>query len=244
MLNDARRIRSVHGHPYEIARAVRDLAVRHEDQFAAVARPRGIDRVIEPAVVIAGHVAPAVGQQRTRRGNSPVTHVRDVQEEMASLGRRDKGQAPAVRRPSRLDVDRTTRRERPDDARGEVEDHQLHGPAVVPNERDASAVGRTIRLVIGAAIVSQLFGGRAVRALPPQTALHRVHERRAICGPRNGRGSRRELRQVQLAEVVVVRQIDLLQHGNALRSGDCAERCNAGNDRGDERRPHFQRAGA
>src|SRR5439155_11243352 len=106
--------------------------------------------------------------------------------------------------------------------------------AVVSNKRDAAAVRRAVRLVIGAAIVSQLLGDGIIGALPPQTPLHRVDERRAVRSPRGGRGAARELRQIQFAIVIVVRQRDLAEHGSTRRSGLRAQRSGGGNDRRDD----------
>src|SRR5688572_23092190 len=60
--------------------------------------------------------------------------------------------------------------------------------------------------------------------LTPQRAGHAVDERLAVGREREARWSAGQLRQVHLAEVVVVRQIDLLQHRLALGESGGRER--------------------
>ncbi len=76
-------------------------------------------------------------------------------------------------------------------------------------------------------------------ALPPQRARHAVDELAPSGMKLDGRWARRELRQVQLAPVVAVRQVDLLEH--RLARGVRRRRPAATRQQRDERRAPAQR---
>src|SRR5678815_5592640 len=86
-------------------------------------------------------------------------------------------------------------------------------------EHDEVSVRRPVRLIVVAWAVRELDGELSADLLPPQRAGHAVDERLAVRRPRDARRPARQLRQVHLAVVVGVRQVDLLQYRLALRAG-------------------------
>ena len=138
--------------------------------------------MIEGAVVVARDIAAPIGHEWRRRLEAAVADrspdVSNMQQEMARARRGHEREPAAVGRPARLHVHRPIARQRADVARGKIEQHQFERAAVVAHEDDGAAVGRTVRLIVAAA-VGQLLGGRAVEPLAPQAAL--PSSRRAWC---------------------------------------------------------------
>ena len=128
------------------------------------------------------------------------------------------GDALAVRRQARLDVDRAGVRQCVRATAGQVEPPQFHRLAVVAREHDAAAIARDVGLVVvGAGGMRELDRLVIADALAPQRAAHAVDERRAVGQEAHRRRAGGQLRQVQLAPVVAVRQVDLLEHRLAAR---------------------------
>jgi hypothetical protein len=217
---------------------MRGFAIGHDQKRVAVGRPRRVDGVIERTVVVARHGAPPIRRQRPRLGDAAVAEPGDVSQKMAGPVGRDKGEAAAIGRPPRLDIDRAGRGERRHPPRCQVEQHQLHRTAVVAHEHDAPAIGRAIGLIVAAAVVGQLLGDAAVRPLAPQAALHRIDDRGAVGRPGDRRRTAGQLREVELAIVVAVRQFDLVEHRAADRPGRAPECRGAGDHRRAERLRH------
>src|SRR6266850_3209464 len=97
--NEARRIGPGSCHADEIARAVRNLAIGNEQQFGSISRPRGVDRMIERTVIVAGDDAATVRDERTRRRDATVADFGDVEQKVAAPRGGYKRQAVAPRRP-------------------------------------------------------------------------------------------------------------------------------------------------
>ena len=218
--DELRRPRAIRGNAHDVPGAVGDLAVGDEDDRLPVRGPGRIDRVIERAVVVARHCASMVGNQRPDLPEAAVPSLRDVRQEVAGANRGDPGEPRSVRRPSGLDVDRAARGERRHRAAREVEQHQLHRPAVVADEDDPLAVRRPVGLVVGAVGIGELLGDGTIYALPPERALHRVDQPLPVRRPRRRTWPGSQLRKVELAVVVRMRQVDLRQHRLARADGE------------------------
>ena len=208
------RARPVGGQTHDVPGPVRDLAVGDEDDRLPVRRPGRIDRVIERAVVVARHRAPVVGNDGANLRKAAVADESRVQEEVAGARRGDPGEARSVRRPARIDVHRAARGERRHRAGRNFQQHQLHRPAVVADEDDPAAVGRPVRLVVGAVGIGELLRNRSnctIHALPPKETLHRIDQPLPIGRPRRRGGPGGQLRQIELAVVIRMRQVNLGQ---------------------------------
>ena len=121
--------------------------------------------------------------------------------------------AMPVRRQARLDVDRAAVCQCLLASAGQIQPPQFQCAAVVAREHHAATVARDIGLIVISADGMSEFGSVfTVDALAPERACPYCRltiDCRAGSSPRKARG---QLRQVQLAPVVAMRQIDLLEH--------------------------------
>ncbi len=186
--------------------------------------------MIVHAVVVARELAVAVSGDPGGLRSSPVPNIHSVDVPPPLIGCADECDALAVGRPARLDVHGAIAREWSDLPRGQIEQLELHRISVVAIEGHPPPIGRHVRLIVVAATRRQLRCDRRVERLLPQRAAHRVDQRAGIGHPRHATRTRRELRQVHLAEVVRVRHVDLLQHRLPLR-GEWGRRTQARRER-------------
>ena len=202
-------------HPPESARAIQMVAIGNEQDIAAVARPDRIDLVVERAVVIARQIAAMLAREPREVAERAAVEIRGEHVKMPVVERRDEHDPPAVGREARFDVHRAVAGERPGGAALQVKAPQLHRVRPIGAVDHPASVGRPIRLVvIGPG--RELPGGCAVEALAPQRAGHGIDQLLGIRRPGEAARTTGQLRQVHLAEIVGVRQIDLPEHRQAL----------------------------
>ena len=213
----------MHRHGENIAGAPGDFRIADEVDDFAIRRPRRVHRVIERGIVVAIDRALALAQKQAGVVQAFRVDIGDEQVEMPGALRGYPDQALAVRRYSRLDVDAAVAGQGLRSLAFRIETPEFHRLAVVADENGAAAVGRDVGLVIvGAARMRHLVGGVLVDALPPQRAGHRINQRLPV-GEEIGRGrTGGELRQIELAPVVAMREIDLLEHRLATGRHDSA----------------------
>ena len=199
----------------QVAGAVRHAAVADVDEPLAIRQPRRAQLMVVAAVVVAFDGRLAFGYELPCL-QFAVVQLADEHVKAPGVAGRDEREPFPVRRPARLEIHRAAVGQRSDLAALEIEQHEFDGVVVVAHEHDPFAVRRPVGLVVVARTRSELHGDAGVERLPPQAALHRVHEFLAVRRPGERARPARQLRQVHLAEIVVVRNVDLLQHGRAL----------------------------
>ena len=207
-------------HPPEVARAPDVAAVGNQDELLAVGRPGGREVLVELRVVIARELAVHVFRDSSPLAAGPPARNRQHEHVEPSLeGGRDVSDPRAVRRPPRVQIDGSVGDECAGGPVGKIQDPQLQRVVAVGRIEDLFSVRRPVGLRVVTRSVGQLH--RFVRAefLPPQRALHRIHELRSVRRPRLRARSARDLREVHLPVVIGVRLVDLLQDRLALPEG-------------------------
>ena len=183
----------------------------------------GREVVVEAAVVVAGQAAVLVlrdphrrpAQSKAGRSGRVGDHVGGEDVPAAFVRGGDEGETPPVRRPARVDVHGAVRDEGRGGARLDVEDAQLHGVGAVRHVRHMTSVRRPVGLMVVAGTIRELPRLVGPQPLPPEGALHRVDELRAVGRPGGGAGPRRHLGHVHLAPIIRMGNADLLQDGLA-----------------------------
>ena len=203
-------------HAPESARPVDVAPVRHEEELAAVRRPRRREIVVPPAVVVAGEPAVLVLGQA---GDRAALRVGDEDVPAPVVQGRHEREMPAVGRPARLDVHRAVRRQGSHGAGRQVEQLKLDRVVGVAREGDRPAVARPVGLVVVPGPRRELLGDGGADGLAPEPALHRVDQRRPIRRPGHRARPARRLGDVHLPPVIGVRHVDLLQ--DRLPLGGC-----------------------
>src|SRR6202041_2997097 len=90
-------------------------------------------------------------------------------------------------------------------------------------------------LVVVPGAIGELIGIRAAHVLLPERALHREHQRPSVWRPTHGTGSAGRLREIHLAVVVIVRDVDLVEHWPSLCIGPPDGRRECASERNRER---------
>src|SRR6266436_788889 len=101
--------------------------------------------------------APTVGDDRANLREPAIAGLPHKQEKVAGPSGGDPREPRSVRRPARLDVHRSARRQRRHRAAPDIEQHQLHRPAVVPDKSNEPSIGRPVGLVVGAVGIGELL---------------------------------------------------------------------------------------
>ncbi len=177
--------------------------------------------MIEPAVVVAGQAAVVVVGE-TNRWPRRQSVLRSDQEDVpaALVGRGHERDGSAVGRPVRLDIHRAV-----GDQRVGVDGLPIHHPQLdriiaIGGVDNAAAVGRPVGLmVVGAGRdLLDVHGARRRRRdrSGPERSLHRDDQLVPVGRPGDRGRTARHLRQIHLPVVVVVRELDLLEHRLAL----------------------------
>ena len=175
------------------------------------------------AVVIARQRADAFGSELLDVAQFAILESSGKDVEMTLVGSRNKHQPLSVGREPRLEVHHAAGRELSRASIVQVEQPQLNGIVVVARKSDPTPIRRPVGLVVIARPCSQLLGHRAVHILPPQRPGHRVNQHPGIRRPGRRAWSGSELRQVHLAIVIRMWEVNLLEHRLPLRQAGGAE---------------------
>ena len=191
--------------------------VRDQHERRAVGRPGGREVVIEGVVVVPGQTGGGVGADAHRRIHRSAIADAQQKDMPAALVRGGyEGDPASVGGPPRIEMHRPVLDQRPGLAGRELQHAQLERIVTIRGIRNESTVGRPVGLVVVPGAIRELEGLRAADPLPPERALHRVHQLLPVGRPgRRGRAAG-NLREVHLPVVVVVWDADLLEDGLAL----------------------------
>ena len=206
-------LRCVEARRPDVATAPGKTAVAHEVQRLPIRAPRRIYHMIEGRVVIAPQRLFLVLDEETFGREQPgLAALREIQGEAPVLARGHEHDALAVGRVARLHGRGVIAGQEALAAALQVEFDQLQRVVILSRENHMAPVGRHIGLVVVSRTRGELPRGVAVQLLQPQRAGHAVDNRLAVGREIRRRRPAGQLRHVELAPVVGMRQRDALQH--------------------------------
>src|SRR5947199_2784502 len=136
----------------------------------------------------------------------------DVEVEMTAVSGGNECDVAVIRRISRLDIDIAVRGERGFLASLQVDLPQLESVVLVTGEYNVSAIMGPVRLIVVASRVGEFLRLITAHGLSPKRTTHTVDHLLAIRRKRQRRWASRQLWQIHLTIIVIVRQLNLLQH--------------------------------
>src|SRR5581483_6544583 len=206
-------------HPPKSARAVYMSTIGDKHDVIAVRRPCGADLMVEGAVVITRQRTFVLASQPLDIRQIAVCELPDEDMETSVERSRDKCNALAIRRESRLDIYRSAVCQLARLAGLQVESPEFDCIVVIFRQGNPSPVGRDIGLIVVPRPRRELLSNRRSDLLSPQRPRHRIYERFRIRHPCDRIRARGQLRKIHFTVVVGVWRRNLFQYRLALLCG-------------------------